>query len=234
LKVHLAANAALGFSANGTFALVLARETGAPVFRLRLYKLAKNGWNFAFNASAGEQMTLPTVFQKGNANDLISAVFGVHVAQLVQDLQTPINPAMISKFIETRGMNEFTDLTGVNPDQILAAGKAKVDQFVNDWNALTNKPATMLAKILSQNKDISDLTTFLKDIQGADQSTVWVKVAIDAWAVRTWRGPSISMRRRYSRLYRTSTNSGRNCPSRCRSASSFSPEWIAQWAAMKG
>lgn len=172
LKVHLAANAALGFSANGTFALVLARETGAPVFRLRLYKLAKNGWNFAFNASAGEQVTLPTVFQKGNANDLISAVFGVHVAQLVQDLQTPINPAMISKFIETRGMNEFTDLTGVNPDQILAAGKAKVDQFVNDWNALTNKPATMLAKILSQNKDISDLTTFLKDIQGADQSTV--------------------------------------------------------------
>ena len=43
LKVQLAANAALGFSANGTFAMALSRETAAEVIRLRLFKLDKNG-----------------------------------------------------------------------------------------------------------------------------------------------------------------------------------------------
>jgi hypothetical protein len=90
LKVQLAANAALGFSANGTFALALSRETDAQVFRLRLFKLDKNGWTFAFNASAGEQVTLPDIFQGNNdITDLISAVFGVHIAQLVTDLTDP-------------------------------------------------------------------------------------------------------------------------------------------------
>jgi hypothetical protein len=53
LKVQFADNAALGFSANGTFAMSFSRETDAAMFRVRLYKLAKDGWNFALNASAG-------------------------------------------------------------------------------------------------------------------------------------------------------------------------------------
>jgi len=180
LKVQLAANAALGFSANGTFAMVLARETDAKVFRVRLYKLAKSGWNFAFNASAGEQVTLPAVFQQNkNINDLIKAVFGVHTAQLVQDLTDPTitSASNVAKFIEQRGMKEFTDLTGINPDQLFAAGKAKVDQFAADWNALTHKPATMLAKILSDNQDIAEFTKILTDIKGADETSVSNEIA---------------------------------------------------------
>jgi hypothetical protein len=53
LKVQFADNAALGFSANGMFAMSFSRETDAAMFRVRLYKLAKDGWNFALNASAG-------------------------------------------------------------------------------------------------------------------------------------------------------------------------------------
>jgi hypothetical protein len=180
LKVQLAANAALGFSANGTFALALSRESAAPVFRLRLFKLDKNGWNFAFDASAGEQVTLPDVFQQSkNIDDLISAVFGVHTAQLVQDLTDPTltSVSSVAKFVEQRGMSEFSNFTGVNPDQFFAAGKAKVDQFVADWNALTHKPATMLAKILKDNKDVDELTTFLKQIQGLDQAGVTAAIA---------------------------------------------------------
>ena len=72
LKVQLAANAALGFSASGTYAMALSCETEAPVIRLRLYKLAKNGWNFALDASAGEQVQLPEVFRQGKkVDDLI-------------------------------------------------------------------------------------------------------------------------------------------------------------------
>ncbi len=175
LKVQLAANAALGFSANGTFAMALSREGDAPVFRLRLFKLDKSGWNFAFNATAGEQVTLPAVFQQGkNINDLISAVFGVHVAQLVQDLTDPsiTSASSVAKFIEQRGMKEFTDLTGVSPDQLFAAGKAKVDQFVADWTALTHKPATALAAILKQNQGVDSLMAFLQQIQTLDEAGV--------------------------------------------------------------
>ena len=180
LKVQLAANAALGSSANGTFAMVLSRETDAAVFRVRLYKLAKDGWNFAFNASAGEQVTLPDVFQEGkNINDLLSAVFGVHVAQLVQDLTDPsiTSASSVAGFIVARGEREFTELTGVSPDKLFAAGKAKVDEFINDWNALTHKPATMLAKILSDKKDVAGFTKFLRDVKGADETSVTNEIA---------------------------------------------------------
>lgn len=180
LKVQLAANAALGFSANGTFAMVLSRETDAAAFRVRLYKLAKDGWNFAFDASAGEQVSLPDVFQQGkNINDLLSAVFGVHVAQLVQDLTDPsiTSASSVAGFIVVRGEKEFADLTGVSPDQLFATGKAKVDGFVDDWNALTHKPATMLAKILSDDKDVAGFTKFLQNIRGADENSVTNKIA---------------------------------------------------------
>ena len=180
LKVQLAANAALGFSASGTYAMALSRETDAPAIRLRLYKLAKNGWNFALNASAGEQVQLPEVFQQGKkVDDLISAVFGIHVAQLVQDLADPsaVGPASVAKFIEQRGMKEFQDLTGISPDQIVAAGQAKVKEFVEQWNALTHKPATMLASILQKNPDVAELTRFLQDIQGKGAADVQAAIA---------------------------------------------------------
>ena len=175
LKVQLAANAALGFSANGTFALALSRETDAPVVRVRLFKLAKNGWDFALNASAGEEVTLPAVFQSGhNIDDLISAVFGVHVAQLVDDLTDPsiTSASNVAKFIEQRGMREFQTLTGMSPDALFAAGKAKVDQFVAEWTALTHNPATMLAAILQKNPDVKELTAFLTAIQGRNADGV--------------------------------------------------------------
>jgi hypothetical protein len=53
LEVQFADNAALGFSASGTFAMSFSRETDAAGIRVLLYKLVKDGWNFALNASAG-------------------------------------------------------------------------------------------------------------------------------------------------------------------------------------
>jgi hypothetical protein len=61
-------------------------------------------------------------------------------------------------------MKEFQNLTGVSPDELFAKGKAKVDELVADWNALTHKPATMLAAILKKNQDVDKLTAFLEGI----------------------------------------------------------------------
>jgi len=180
LRVQLAANAALGFSATGSFAVAVSRDTDAPVIRLRLFRLAKNGWNFALNASAGEQVELPDIFQPGHdIKELISAVFGVHVAQLVEDLSAPgiSSASSVAKFIEQRGMKEFQSLTGVSPDQLFAAGKAKVDELIDHWNALTNKPATMLAAILKKDQDVEKLVAFLNALQGKDDSGVKALIA---------------------------------------------------------
>jgi hypothetical protein len=169
LKVQLAANAALGFSANGSFALAISRETEAEAIRLRLFKLSKNGWSFAFNASAGELVTLPDAFaQAKNIDGLISAVFGLHAAQLVQDLAEPglTGTSDVAKFIAERGLIKLPGETDV--EKLFAAGKADVDALVKDWNALTNKPATMLASILQTKGGISDLTQFLQELESID------------------------------------------------------------------
>lgn len=171
LKVQLAANAALGFSANGSFALVLAKETSDDKIRLCLYKLAKNGWTFAFNASAGAQATLPDVFQQGkNINDLISAVFGVHIAQLAADLTDPnlTSASSVAGFIVQRGLKEIPGEGDV--EKLFAAGLAKVKEFTSDWNALTHQPATMLAAIMQKAPAIAELTPFLQAIQKVDPS----------------------------------------------------------------
>lgn len=66
------------------------------------------------------------MFQQGeNIHDLISAAFSVHVAQLVQDLTDPsiTGASRVAGFVAARGEKEFTDLTGVSPDKLFAAGK---------------------------------------------------------------------------------------------------------------
>jgi hypothetical protein len=165
----LAANAALGFSANGAFAMALCRETDANTIRLRLFKLAKNGWTFAFNATAGEQVTLPGVFQQDkNIGDLISAVFGVHIAQLVGDLTNPglTSASGVAKFIVERGIKEMPGVGDV--ETLFAAGKAKLDQFLKDWSNLPHQAATMLASILSKDPEIASLTGFLRRMKAID------------------------------------------------------------------
>jgi hypothetical protein len=172
LKIQLAANAALGFSANGSFALMLAKETGDDRIRLCLYKLAKDGWTFAFNASAGGQVTLPDVFQQGkNINDLISAVFGVHIAQLAADLTDPnlTSASSVAGFIVQRGLKEIPGESDV--EKLFAAGLAKVKEFTTDWSTLTHQPATMLAAIMQKAPAIAALTPFLQAIHNASDQT---------------------------------------------------------------
>ena len=164
LKVELAANAALGFSASGSFALALSRATDASAIRLRLSKLANNGWNFAFNARAGAQATLPANFQQGTKiDDLLSAVFGVHIAQLVNDLTDPgiTSSSSVANFLTLLGKKQ---LPGVQDAQTLfAAGQAASSEFLNEWQNLPHSAATMLTSILQRN-EASNLTPFLEQM----------------------------------------------------------------------
>ncbi|HYK90220.1 MAG TPA: hypothetical protein VE398_15705, partial [Acidobacteriota bacterium] len=84
LKLQLGLGAVVGLTASGKYAVILARESDAPVLRLRLYKLRRRGWDFALNAGA----TVETVADiPQNVDDFIKAILGVHGAQIVKDLQ---------------------------------------------------------------------------------------------------------------------------------------------------
>ena len=67
LRVQLGASAALGFETSGKYAVVLGREGPLPLFRLRLYKMAKKGWNFGLNAQIGFDVELPPALKTRQA-----------------------------------------------------------------------------------------------------------------------------------------------------------------------
>ena len=87
LRVQLGASAALGFEVSGKYVLVLGREEAQPLFRLRLYKLAKKGWNFGLNAQIGFDVELPSALKTDQPEELVAAIFGLNNNQLIEDLK---------------------------------------------------------------------------------------------------------------------------------------------------
>ena len=88
LRVQLGASAALGFEASGRYAVVVGRESEEEVVRLRVFKMARKGWNFAFNAKVGIKSVLPPFFnQPHQAEDLVAAIFGLNHTQVFELLK---------------------------------------------------------------------------------------------------------------------------------------------------
>jgi hypothetical protein len=79
----------MGFNVSGKYLVAVTRESlreEDQVARVRLYKMAKKGWNFALNASVSVT-TSTGRFLPGELDDFVAGVFGVHGAQLVKDLK---------------------------------------------------------------------------------------------------------------------------------------------------
>src|SRR5262249_14036569 len=59
LKLQLGLTAAFNFTAQGRYAIVVSRESDASIVRVRIYKLALNGFGFSLSASAAATLQLP-------------------------------------------------------------------------------------------------------------------------------------------------------------------------------
>jgi hypothetical protein len=85
VKIQLNVAATLGFDASGRCALALSREIADPnLMRLRLFKLNRKGWSFAFNATASEQTNLGALAPE-NLDDFIKAVFNIQGLQVIKE-----------------------------------------------------------------------------------------------------------------------------------------------------
>ena len=176
VKVALAATASLGFSANGNYALALSRPDATNKLRLVLYKLKKNDWTFALNASAGVQGQLPASLQNStDPTDLIKAIFGTQATQLINDLQTVQKVAaggsltdQAASYLEALGQK---DLPGVaSAVDKFNQGVDTVNTFISQLNTLGQRTTSQIFSMLVPGKDasvVSDLTAVLTNIKTA-------------------------------------------------------------------
>lgn len=181
LKLQLGLETAVGLFASGRYALAVARESGAPVLRFRLYKLRMKGWDFALNAGA----TVETVAElPKDVDDLIKAAFGVHGAQIVKDLQAIEKwtdpkkkpPQILAGLSEEYCQKLLEKLTGI---PVVAQGVAAFNQAreqvlaaLKKWNELdaqAHAAATRILKMLeSAGADLTPVQRLAKAIADSD------------------------------------------------------------------
>lgn len=159
LRLEAAAQAALTFSAAGRYALVLSRETDEPVLRLRLYRLALNGWKFAFDLKAAAQADLPAPV---TSDELIKAVFGLQGAQIVRDLKAlekwaspEVSPGSALAALSSHYLRRMLEaLTGIRPEAEFERARARLLEFIARWDALPQRISALVWKLVEQRVDL--------------------------------------------------------------------------------
>lgn len=179
LKLQLAASASLGYHASGKYALALSRESlnkNDRELRLRLFKLSKKGWSFAFDAGLVAQGNFGLLPKK--SDDFIKAVFGVHGAQIVQDLNS------IEKWTEKdlsdalSGVSSeyvqklVTELAGDELEEAFNQRLKRIKSFVKKWDELDNRVATLVWKLLDDKVPLQSLRDIAAKVADPREDTV--------------------------------------------------------------
>ena len=180
LKIQAAVDAAVGFNASGKYVTVVARESVDPtskVVRVRVFKMAKKGWDFALNANVGVTGSTGTLLP-AQIDDFLAAVFGVHGAQLVDDLKlfdkwtdpaTPL-PDRLAGFVSDFATKELAKFGGTEIEQLQEA-RQRVSAFLGKWDQLGNSASSLLwSEIQKAGGPVTGLLDFLKQSNGLDDA----------------------------------------------------------------
>jgi hypothetical protein len=181
LRVQMGASAVFGFEAAGKYAVVLARESDDQKLRLRLYKLAKKGWNFALDARVGIKAQLPAFFDRGHhPEDLVAAIFGLNENQIIDVLRETrqfvnSNVSLQDKLagvLMKLGGKALDDVAGLSPDQIrkiYETGRQRLVALIERFDkVLATGGHELTSLILSlSNVEVSELRPILQDIANA-------------------------------------------------------------------
>ena len=181
LRVQLGASAALGFETGGKYAVVVARESALPFFRLRIYKMAKKSWNFALNAQIGFDAELPPALKNDKPEELIVAIFGLNNSQLLEDLKQirafiNSNASLNEKLagvVMTLGGKAIEEITGLKPNEIQAVyerGRARIQELTEKLDELTETAGHDLTSMLLSFSPVQlqNLQTALKAVAESD------------------------------------------------------------------
>jgi len=202
LRIQLGIGVALGFEADGKYAVVVGRESLDPQqqkIRLRLFKLSKRGWDFAFNAGASvESKTqgMPQTF-----DDFLAAVLGVHGARFIKELHAvekwtdPNNPPpeLLANFGVDYAKDAIKTLTGIDPRAAFDQALAKIKGFFNVWDQLDHRAASAVWNWVEKDTALREIEQAAKDVSQLTPETVgdWIgknleKLGVPGTPVLQW------------------------------------------------
>ena len=176
LKIQAAVDAAIGFNASGKYLVVVARESldaASKVVRVQVFKMAKKGWTFAFNASVGVTGSTGSLLP-AQLDCFLAAVFGVHGPQLVEDLKlfdkwtdpnTPL-PDLFAGYVSDFATKELRKFAGTEIQKFEEA-RRQIAGFLQQWNSLGHTVSTMLwSSIQKAGGPVAELLDFLRKTDG--------------------------------------------------------------------
>ena len=153
LRVQAAAEAFLNFNSAGKYLMVVAREStdvADKILRLRLFKMSNEGLNVALHARVGVTGKFNR-FLPGELDDFIAGVFGVHGAQIVEDLNefqswldptTPL-PEQFAGFFSRYMTNRLTSFAGTEIERLEYA-RRQIAKTLAAWKSLGHGTSTVL------------------------------------------------------------------------------------------
>jgi hypothetical protein len=157
LKIDAAATATFGFEVSGRYLVVVGRESDNAVsqkLRLRLFKLSSNGMQFGLNLKVG--VTGVETLTPDSVDDFVSAVFGVHGAQIVQALGqiekwTDPNKSvgeLVAGLTNDRALALLKEVTGVDPRTAFETARGKLLEAIQLYQSLPSKVSSELLGVL--------------------------------------------------------------------------------------
>ena len=164
LRLNAAIDASLGFHASGRYLLSIGRESSAPVIRIRVFKLSRNGWDFGLNMGVTLKADLDRLLPD-NPDDFVKAVFGVHGAQIIEDLRAIekwTDPGMspggaLAGLTSEYGQDLLTRLTGIDASQAFARAQRRATRFLTAWSQIDRVARATLWRLVEQRKDTAPI-----------------------------------------------------------------------------
>ena len=164
LKVVAGLQATVGFETSGRYLLAVER-TGAATVRMQLFKLSHHGWNFGMNFSARVQGTVGVL--PGQADDLVSAIFGTHALQVMKELEKWTDPNVpLSKLV--------VGLTEEHAAELINKAGVEVAELIKRlgaWRNLTGRIQAVLWKVIDgiDKTQKNDLLNILEALATDDE-----------------------------------------------------------------
>lgn len=177
LKLKLGVEAALGFNIASSFGLVVARESLDPndkFLRVRLFRLKRKGWTFAFDAGASVTGNVKKFLPE--FDEFIEAIFGVHGGQVLSELKkwTDSN-VTLGQLLSGEAVDfskEFLEeVTGINPETAFDNAIERISGFIDLWNDLPHRVSSSIWKFVEKKIDLAPIRELAGQIEDANEGT---------------------------------------------------------------
>jgi hypothetical protein len=176
LKLQLAVDAQLGWNLAGRFLHMTGLEDDGKTLRLRVFKLRKQGLDFALNA--GVSVTTSTgKFLPDNVSDFLKALFGTHGLQILKDLQsvqvwTDSNQTLPDALAGIGGdfLNKLWAAVGTNfPGFDIA--RQKLLDLLKKWDGLSQSVTSLILKYIGDQPILDAIKNAATKIQGFNETS---------------------------------------------------------------